>query len=197
MDIESLLVKMEPYIKDYFFDRLDILEVWNFIKSNPAFTLQILNDIDKAIMLFNLYRDNKIIEKQNIPLPSSHDLRKILKQDLPYVEILIENLKEEKEKTIVKTVSYIKEFEFIKTLRPIENCAGTLLLGCYRCYIRAIFPYVVSKGGQVASSLEEMVAIMALNGEKTKLFHTVRSWYEDYQEEGFSRELSDAVKALS
>lgn len=183
-------------IQRYFSDRPDILEVWQFIRSNPNFTAEILKNIDEAITLFNAYKHENSIDPNNIPLRSAVYLKEILQEDLPSVEMLVMLIKDQDQKVIQTMIDYIKDFGFIKTLRPMENCAGTLLLGSYRCAMRAIYPYIKGKNGQVSSSLEEMVALMAIHGQGTKLFDAVRYWYKDYEEEGFTKELSEAVSKL-
>lgn len=192
--MNNLPLLFDPYITEFFQNRPKVTEIWQYINNNFGFTIQIGKDIDKSIILFNKYKNGKKLKNEKL-LKSSLFLKKVIKNDLPSIDALITQILNDnnKEALIDNILKEINNFTFIETMSPIESSAGTLLLGSYRSAILINYPYLKINNVQIASSLEEMIALIYLNGERTKLFDCVKSWYINYEEEGFTKELSEAV----
>ena len=198
--LESMQIseeKLQILVKKYSSKFKTFGEVWDFLQTHPDFVEKITREIDEAILLFNTYRRGKKIFQEEIPLYSSSHLKEILDDDLPSVEKMIAFIQNSQEAELLeKIIDTVSAFAFIDTLRPIEHCAAALLLGAYRSAMLVIHPYLRENNAQVASALEEMLALMAIHGQKTTIFKAVRHWYDNYAEEGFSKELSEAVQNL-
>lgn len=192
-----LLQDLKPFVTKYFNDFTSSVEVWDYMQDHPMFLQETAKEIDEAVEMFNTYRKSKDNQIHNIPLQSSSYLKAILREDLPTTEKVIQMIYASGDKEMVeKIMKDISGFDFIDTLKPVEHCVAALLLGSYRCGVRILYPYIAEKNAQVASSLEEMIGLMALEKRKTKLFDALRHWYKDYEAEGFSREFSEAVQKL-
>lgn len=187
----KIILLFNPLVTHFFQKRPKVLKIWKYIQNNPEFTFQIGQDVDKSVALFNIYRINNVFNNQEL-LKSSVYLKQIIKKNLPTVNELFDQiLNNPNNKLLIENIlKEINNFDFIETLKPISACAGTLLLGSYRSAILVLYPYLKKKNVQIASSLEEMIALMDIKGEKTKLFGCLKSWYVNYKEEGFTKELS-------
>lgn len=189
---------IDSQIKLVFNGRPKTLVVWDFLQENPSFVIEIKEDIDKSIQLFNQYRNSNNFRNEHL-LKSSSYLKQIIIDDLPHIDNIIQKIKTPPDNLHLMNniLNIMNRFEFIEKLEPMEKCAGTLLIGAYRSAILAIYPYIKQKNGQVASSLEEMTALMAIDDHKTKLFECIKDWFDDYEEEGFTKELSVLVKNIN
>lgn len=193
----NIVFFLNPHIIQYFHKRPKVIEVWQYIQNNPDFTIQIGQNINKSVSLFNTYRKKAHFKNEEL-LKSSVFLKRIIKHDLPSINNLFGQIKGRSSdiSLIENILKEIDHFDFIETFTPIRTCAGTLLLGSYRSAVLVLNPYLKTEKAQVASSLEEMIALIRLNGEKTMLFDCVKSWYIDYEEEGFTKELSVEIQNL-
>ncbi|MBI1811770.1 MAG: hypothetical protein HYR78_07570, partial [Nitrospirae bacterium] len=157
--------------------------------------------LDQAIYLFHRYVQEKPTGKlHGIPCTNADYLKHSLRgRRLPTVRDIMEDMKPDTPETrqrVDRLLKAINDFAFIDTMKPIENLAAALIVASYRTYVLQTFPDIKEQNAQVASALEEMLALMALNGQKTKLFEATKHWIADYQSEGFSPKLANAIQKL-
>lgn len=87
----------------------------------------------------------------------------------------------------------LSEFDFLHYDYDVNKFSGAFFVAFYRTYVLNTCPDIREKNGQVASSVEEMLAILAIAGCKTQLFFATRHWLLDYEGEGFSPQLSKKI----
>jgi len=178
-----------------------ILPVINFYNSNPQILQLLLDELDQAIHLFHRYAQKKSTDMlPNIPcinadylkfslhgrlLPSVRDIMADMKPDTPKIHERIDQV-----------LKNLNDFTFIDTMNPVDKLAAALVVASYRTYLLCIFPDLKDNLAQVASAIEEMLALMALDRKKTKLFDATKHWIADYQNEGFSPKLANAIQKL-
>ena len=178
-----------------------ILPVVNFYNSNPRMLQQFLDELDQAIRLFHRYVQKKSTDKlPNVPCINANFLKRALRgRHLPTVRDIMEDMKPDTPKTrerIDQVLNNLNDFAFIDTMKPIDKLAAALVVASYRTYILCTFPDLKKNQAQIASALEEMLALLALNGQKTRLFEATKHWITDYQKEGFSPKLANAIQKL-
>ena len=87
-------------------------------------------------------------------------------------------------------------YDFIDQEEVPLHLLGTLFIAFYRTYTLISRPSLRDAGVQIGSSLEEMLALLALNHCPTLLFKAVKQWILNYETEGFSSELAFLIKDL-
>ena len=165
--------------------RKHIKELIGFYQNNPAKVKLWLIELDEAIRLFNgqsafpAYYINAVY------------LKKIYKFPLPDTNEVITG-----EKFFQATLEEMNSFEFFDDGWEIEKLAAACVVAFYRTFMLASQPDLKENKAQVASAIEEMLALMALEGKKTELFQAIKFWIEDWQKEGFSQELASKISVI-
>lgn len=172
----------------------------DFFLQNSQIVVRYAKDLDMGVALYNSLSENsKLLSRKDL-LMNTFQLREIApdfvfatsNEVLRQVQVLSKN-NEFLEK-------YFADFDrmdsigFFDTMEPVEDLAGTLFVGAYRTFLRIQFPELVEKGVQFASVIEEMLAVMALDGEITELFKTIVCWFVDYEADDFSEEMRKVLK---
>lgn len=178
-----------------------ILPVINFYNSNPQILQLFLDELDQAIDLFHRYIQKKSTDNLlNVPCINADHLKLSLRgRHLPSMRDIMTEMKTDTPITrqcVDQVLKNLNDFAFIDTMKPIDKLAAALIIASYRTYVLCIFPDLKDNQAQVASALEEMLALMALNGQKTKLFDATKHWIADHQNEGFSPKLANAIQKL-
>ena len=178
-----------------------VLPVVNFYNTNPRMLQLFLEELDQAIYLFQRYVQEKPIGKPpGVPCINADDLKHTLRgRRLPTIRDIMEDMKTDSPKTrqrVNQVLKNLNDFAFIDTMKPIDKLAAALVVASYRTYILCTFPDLKDNQAQIASALEEMLALLALNGQKTRLFQATKHWITDYQKEGFSTKLANAIQKL-
>ena len=176
-----------------------IVEVCKYFLFHPDLLHEYITTIDKAIFTYHHFQrptndkeelyTNAVYLKELNPmfiLPDSCDVFEDIFV-LPNKERFINNFFEDFRK--------MDNTNFFQTTETVA-LSGTLFIGAYRTYLRVRNPWIIKENVQVASIIEEMLALMALNGEKTTLFSTIKFWMMMHQEEGFSEGLASKVTNL-
>ncbi len=150
-----------------------------------------LGELTAAVNRFNRIKRERIT-------PNSDNLMVLLgDKDLPSPYLvfadLISGSKAKKNQDIFEEM---KKFAFIKEKSGKVEMFGRILVALYRTYILRNMKGLRDQGAQVASTLEEMLALMAIEGFETHLFHATRHWIADWKREGFSKELAFKIKNL-
>lgn len=178
-----------------------ILPVIDFYNSNPHVLQLFLDELDQAIHLFHRYVQRNSTDKfPDVPCINADYLKLSLQgRLLPSVLDIMADMSPDTDKTrqyIDQVLKNLNDFVFIDTMNPVDKLAAILIVASYRTYILIAFPDLKDNQTQVASAIEEMLALMALNGQKTKLFEATKHWVIDYQNEGFSPKLANAIQKL-
>ncbi len=98
---------------------------------------------------------------------------------------------------IINSIFYeMQQFEFVKTMSSPQQLSAALFVAFYRIYVLVTRPHLRAKNVQIASTLEEMLAVLAINHLPTNLFFATRPWVLDYETEGFSQFLAELIKNL-
>lgn len=88
----------------------------------------------------------------------------------------------------------VGQFEFLDAMEDPHQLAGALLIAIYRTYTLVSFPFLRQGQAQIASTVEEMLAVFALEGWSTNLFRATSIWILDYEREGFARGLAQKIE---
>lgn len=180
-----------------------IPQACDFLIQNPQKIIQYAKDLDTAVTLYNSFSENPQLQSRKDLLLNTLALRAIAPDFIfpTSQEILkkIQTLKNNKD----FLEKYFADFDamdsigFFDTMEPLEDLAGTLFVGAYRTFLRIKYPELASKGVQFASVIEEMLAIMALDGNTTELFKTIVCWFVDYEADDFSEEMRETLRKWS
>lgn len=162
-----------------------LIKIAKYLDQKPQFVKQLTNELDKAIEVFN----KKEFFPRDIYINALHLEKTINNLQTSSVIKITDNLHED----IVKE---LEGFEFINTMKPAKNLAAALLVATYRTYLLNSQPQLRQDNVQVASTIEEMLAFMAINGNNTQLFQATKHWIIDYKVEGFSKDLAGSIKNL-
>ena len=176
-----------------------IMEICTYFLSHPDLIHDYITELDKAIFTYNYFE--KIVEdKENMYINTSYFKEINPKFILPDSCGVFEDMFALKEQKIFITDFFneykmMNQSDFFRTM-DVQLLKGILFVGAYRTYLRVRNPWIIKENIQVASVIEEMLACMALHGEKTKLFQTIKSWILLFQIEGFSEDLASKVTEL-
>ncbi len=172
----------------------EIIKTVDKIRENPEIINVLLGELNAAIYKFNRMKNESVMK-------NSEQLIGILGQvDLPEGSEVFANIanndSKNNKKKIIKLFQEMQKFRFIDVPASEEKMMGRILLALYRTFLLQKTPSLREKGAQIASSLEEMLAILALKGFDTHLFRATRHWIADWQREGFSKELADKISKI-
>ena len=123
-------------------------------------------------------------------------LKSILKEQLPDYYQVLEILKDN-QKTCEKVIIEFNESKYLDEVWKLKDLGYlyiNFLILIYRTTLLNHFNYLRGEQAQLSSSLEEMSALKALEGEKTKVFEATRHWINAWKEEDFSEQLFYALK---
>jgi hypothetical protein len=177
-------------VRRYFKNRGLVVAAAEYLQNNKDIFEKLLGELDAAIELYNKYRSGEDVGvPEGVKIKNAQFTKENWDEDLPRTgEVKVEQLEKVCEKFL--------RFEFIDTMKPVEKLARAGIVATYRTCLLVARPTLVEKNVQVASTIEEMLAVMALNGNKTELFEATKLWIEDYEGQGFDLSLAQAVKAL-
>ena len=162
------------------------------VRENPEVIEVLLGELNAAIYKFNSLKKESILK-------NTEKLIGILGEtDLPESSVILEEaLKGKKlKKRTVRLFAEMNKFKFLNDKTAESNLLGRILVALYRTYLLQTVSELRERGVQVASSLEEMLAIMALEGFDTHLFQATKHWILDWRKEGFSKELAERIKRI-
>lgn len=172
-------------VKEILGERKHVQELITYYQSHPEKVILWLQELDQAILLFNNQTQFSKIYINAIYL------KKVFINSLPFVNQVIDQADFFK-----PTLEAMKAFEFFDKEWQIKPLAAACIVAFYRTFMLVNRPILKEKKVQVASAIEEMLAMIALNGEKTELFQSIKIWLLDWQTEGFSQELAERIKEL-
>lgn len=162
-----------------------VKELVSYYQNNPGKIKLWLQELDQAIVLFNRQAKFSPLYINAIYLKS------VLTNPLQSVDQVIQQTD-----LFRPTLEAMNNFEFFDDKWEIESLAAACIIAFYRTFVLTTQPDLKVKKVQVASVIEEMLAMMALNGKKTELFQAIKFWLEDWENEGFSQQLAIKVKSL-
>lgn len=156
---------------------------------------QFFAELDEAIKLFNLYSKGRLtLDFDREILINTNKLITILdgKMELPVSQTTFEDLLSDKslQKSFIRE---FQKFEFLVEIGNLNKLLANIIVASYRTYMLEKYPFLKRKNAQVASALEEMFAIMALQDKKIQLFRATKHWIMDWKIEGFSKRLADKI----
>lgn len=142
----------------------------------------LVQELQSAIDLFHQYTSDHSITPYAPYLKNANHLGTILgKQKLPPVAEIASF-----DDVVIKNIfTLFDKFQFIKIMQNPTQLAIALVPAFYRTYVLATQPNLLEQHAQVASALEEMFGILALDGKETKTFHAIKHWIVQYDEEDF------------
>ncbi|PIP51819.1 hypothetical protein COX59_04065 [Candidatus Beckwithbacteria bacterium CG_4_10_14_0_2_um_filter_47_25] len=144
-----------------------------------------VDELDQAISFFNSQRS---FPEECI---NAIYLKKILKDNL----LLVKDVGKENQ-YFRSTLEAMNSFGFFDDDWQLDKLAAACLVAFYRTFMLVSQPYLKDQKAQVASAIEEVLALMALEGKKTELFQAIKFWIEDWQKEGFSQELASKIRVI-
>lgn len=144
--------------------------VIDFYYTNPRMLQLFLDELDQAIYLFHRYVQKKPNGKLlGAPCINADYLKHALRgRHLPTIRDIMKDMKPDTPKArerIDQVINNLHDFAFIDTMKPTDKLAAALVIASYRTYILCTFPDLKNNHAQVASALEEMLALLALNGQ--------------------------------
>lgn len=166
-------------------ERKHVQELIVYYQTHPEKVKLWLQELNQAIVLFN--------NQEHFPeiFINAIYLKKVLKNPLPLVNQVINQ-----GNFFQPTLKAMNSFEFFDDEWQIKPLAAVCIVAFYRTFILVSYPDLKIKKAQVASAIEEMLVLMALNGKKTELFQAIEFWILDWQTEGFSQALAEKIKYL-
>lgn len=179
----------------------NVRQMLNYLSKFPEVYCIYCAELDSALSLFSKYQHftNEFPGDVNI-LVNAQMLQKILngknlltRSELEYA---ISNWRGEI-KLWHSIFSELTDFDFVNQDNSIDKFSGAFFIALYRTFVLNKYPIIRKEKGQVASSLEEMLAILALAGCQTQLYLSTRHWLLDYKSEGFSPLLSQQLASIT
>ncbi|MBI4990735.1 hypothetical protein HZB96_01420 [Candidatus Gottesmanbacteria bacterium] len=169
----------------------EVVKAVEKIRENPEIIEALLGELNAAIYSFNRLKNESSIK-------NAQNLIGILKEfDLPESSVILESLsKRKKSKKLKQLFIEMSKFKFLDKKTSEVNLLSRILVALYRTYLLQNISGLREKGAQVASSLEEMLAVMAIKGFDTHLFQATKHWILDWKREGFSKELAEKIAKL-
>ena len=117
-----------------------------------------LREIDLAVSKYNFYTGNKILINTNF-------LKNVINvNSLPSTIEIINNFETEK---LNDFWQLFNKFEFIDETWEPSKMAAAIVIASYRTWMLVNHPDWKTRGAQIASTLEELLAIEAINGNST------------------------------
>lgn len=180
----------------------NIQQMLLFLTEYPEVYNIYCTELDAALSLFSKfqYYPNKFPGNAELLINASY-LRQILDGKKLHSRVNVENsiTKWEDNKALWKLIfTELSDFDFLKhNYANSGKFSGAFFVAFYRTYILNTYPDIRQKNGQVASSIEEMLATLAIAGCKTQLYFATRDWLLDAEGEGFSPLLSKKLEEIS
>lgn len=175
----------------------NVEEMLHYLTSFPEIIDIYQAELTAALHLFSRYQINEFKYPQinELCINAQHLSRVLNGKTLPlWCTIEEQFLNFEDTPDLVNVGKELNQFDFIYTIDQPSKLAAALFMGFYRTYALVAIPYLRQMNAQVASSLEEMLAILAIEGCQTQLFWATHHWILEYQEEGFSELLAKKVR---
>ena len=191
--------KYTNLIEKYLGHRNNIPDVVVFLRQTPEILDIFSGELTAAINLFNRSKNELSKKTKELYINSYYLAKTIGKHDLPSWEMIVEeNFGNQRNNSelLISTFKELNGFEFIEDSSIPLMLSGELFVGVYRTYVLNLVPQWRKAKVQVASSVEEMLAFLALNGIQTLLFSAIKHWIFDYEIEGFSHALARKVYEL-
>ena len=165
--------------------RKGIADAINYLKSNPNYLKQLFSEVELAVDKYNQFKFNPMLinavhlKTITDTLPGALGIKKIF--DSKYLDNFWD---------------LMNEFSFIDEIWKPSDMAAAVTIASYRTWMLTIHPEWKEKKAQVASALEEMLAIEALNGNVTNIFRATKHWLLDWRGEGVSQELAERIENI-
>lgn len=173
-----------------------VLNLQLAIENNLEIMEGLLAELGDALNLFNeIYGTNPELFNK-FHLKNAYHLSQLIgTSGLPSVSEFLFHLQTREDlKGLV--LEEFNKFEFLDEITDERQLIGCSLVGFYRTFYLQFYPEFREKSAQIASTIEEMLAQMAIQGNKTSLFYAVKHWILDYKVEDFSEKLAEAVKQI-
>ncbi len=171
-----------------------------YIRTFPEIYSLYCAELNAGLSLFSRFQflPHEFPEETDLLINAKH-LRSILNaRSLPDLETLEHDIElYNRNKQLWKSIFVeLSKFDFLNERYSRNRLSGAFFVAFYRTYTLNRFPDIREKGGQVASTVEEMLAILAISGCKTQLFLSTQHWLLDYQNEGFSEALFKRLEGI-
>lgn len=172
-----------------------------YLRSTPEMIDVHIGELNAAINRFRRLKNTGVTEYPDLLVNTEYLIDNLDTEDLPpWQEVANELISSTPESPSANVHLVFEElrtsFEFIDIEDSSMKLLGTLFMALYRTYVLVTRPSLRAKRVQIASSLEEMLALLAIDGCHTQLFEAVKHWILDFENEGFSRELAHKVADL-
>lgn len=184
------------FIQEYLGDKSNINKMSQYLLNFPEVIEIYQAELATALSLFSRYKKNEFRYPQidELCINTKYLSSLLSEYELPsWYTIQVQLQLNEKSLELREAGNALRDFDFITTIQEPSRLSGALFLGFYRTYVLVVIPILKIMNAQVASSLEEMLAILAIEGCPTQLFLASRHWILDYQSEGFSELLAKKV----
>lgn len=193
----SEVIKFIDFLEKDVGKRKKIPALLIFLKKNPQVISKYLAELDNAITLFNKIRKQNLNAKYDfVMLNHARKLSVYLgERELPSVKEIIKLSRKGnfKQKDFVRLIN---QFSFLDTMEPPSKLAAAFSVLLYRSALLVVWEDLQKAGAMIGSTLEEMACLMAISGNRTKIFDAVKDWIVDTKEEGFSKELANKIRNL-
>ncbi len=160
--------------------------------------LELAGEIQLAIDHFNTtVLLNVVEESQKQLFKNATYLANIRKEPLPAFFSILEKFRQDAQlrRAVFTELRDPQLFSQVYQIPDKLHMLQNLLLLVYRTSLLHLFPQLRQQRAQISSTIEEMACALALNGTVTQLFFATQHWLKNWQEEDFSAELIDALRA--
>lgn len=196
--LRAYLSLCEQYLGGY----QNVNSMIDFLNRNPYMFTIYCGELDAALMMFSVFQQspNTFSERAEVLVNSSFLVNLLSGDSLPPWQVIDSKLKsyiKGKNSSLWKTVfGELAKFEFLAWMDEPRKISGAFFIAVYRTYVLTTMKNIRKGNGQVASSVEEMLATMALQKCPTQLFNSIKHWILDYKTEGFSAALAEKVQLM-
>lgn len=177
--------------------RANIPAVVAYAQANPRLVDTLTSELNQAISLYNDYVRGNLDLPPGISssmLKNANQLKQIANTELlPTTDF---PFKEEDDSKDTDYWQLMNNFDFIDEPWEPSKMLAALAIASYRSDMLATYPAWHRQGAQIASTLEEMLTIMAARGNRTHIFQATQHWIQDFAGEDFDVKLSELVATL-
>lgn len=177
-------------------------EVGQYFSSQSSHVHQLIHELDIATVTFNQFRHQPDFSRRQLYL-NANNFDQIFKQDLPLATDIYKllNTNPTLSDSVYHDLATDNYFHEVWQLKPIDHLVANLLLLIYRTAILEINrDILIDPSGnrlvQISSTIEEMVFHHHLLGRQMSILPAFKIWLTNWQEEGFSKKLYQAISAM-
>ena len=163
---------------------------------NDQLWKQIVQELQLAIDAYNNLE--KESEEAKLLFLNAIHLTSVFEDSLPNYLKVIEKLVNDNSlvEQVFGELTGSDYFQEVWEIDDKKHLFINLMILFYRTSLLNIYPEIREGGAQISSVIEEMAALLEIEGKATELFKAIKHWLIAWEEEGFSKLLAEKVKDI-